>query len=387
MARVVILLAIALTGSGRSFAADDKVSARRALDVQPLAPTEYHMLSHRRLLFATSRKIASDAESEARSKPGGSIRYDRVFRETLSPSIAYGWVEVGYPSDREFGAQNYNPDPEKPNPFSYFSIEAYGTVGSRQEARELAKKEGFALDARALVFVHGINNSFSDAAERLTQLVVDLNVKGTPVLFSWPSETGVPVMQVSPASYRSVLANARTSEPYLAQAVDDLLALQRHRFDLLAHSMGTLVAFDVLASQRSGGSAPGKEEATAGSALPNVVLAAPDIGMRHFKDGRDEFVRKAQRLTIYCGRDRALYFSSIVNGDDRLGYCPDGKGKDDLVNGVEFVRVYGNYHDPFRHSYYINAPQIVKDIKRALSSERDPFAPDRSPYREILLDD
>jgi esterase/lipase superfamily enzyme len=384
---IVSLLAIALTGPDQSFAADDKpVSAGPALDVQPLAPGEHHLLNHRRLLFATSRKIAADAESAARSRPGGSIHYERVFRATLSPSIAYGWVEVGYPSDREFGAQNYNPDPNNPNPFSYFSIEAYETVGSRQEARELAKKQGFDLGARALVYVHGIDNSFSDGAERLTQLVVDLNVKGTPVLFSWPSETGVPVVRLSPESYRSALANARTSEPYLAQAVDDLLASQRQRFDLLAHSMGTLVVFDVLASQPSSGARSGNEAETAGSTLPNVVLAAPDIGMRHFKDARDEFVRKTQRLTIYCGRDGALYFSRIVNDDDRLGYCPDGKRKDDLPKDVEFVRVYGNYRDPFRHSYYINAPQVLTDIKRALSSERDRTDPDRQLYREIFLD-
>jgi esterase/lipase superfamily enzyme len=236
--------------------------------------------------------------------------------------------------------------------------------------------------------VHGINNSFSDAAERLTQLVVDLNVKGTPLLFSWPSETGVPVVRVSPERYRNVLSNATTSEPYLAQAVEDVLSSQQDRFDLLAHSMGTLVAFDALRLQSPKNVGTLDPSAPPPSTLPNVVLAAPDIGMKHFAAGREEFIRKARRLTVYCGRDRALFFSKQVNGDERLGYCGDPKQQNDYIEGVEFVRVYGNYRDPFSHSYYINSPPILNDMKQAISMEQGASAfpgSVRQPYREIFL--
>ena len=360
----------------------------RALDVQPLQPSEYQMLKHRKLLFATSRKISQNAQSAARSKAGGSYRYEDVFQETISPSIAYGWVEVGFPSDREFGAQNYNDDPANPNPFKYFSIEAYGVVGTRQSARELATAQGYDPTQRAFVFVHGINNSFSDAAERLTQLVVDLNVKGVPLLFSWPSETGAPVIRVTPGAYIRVLSHARASEQYFAQAIDDVLGSHEYTFDLLAHSMGTLVAFDVLSSRPSKDVRSLDPVAPAAHVLPNVVLAAPDIGMNYFTLRRDEFIRKSQRLTIYCGPDRALNFSKDVNGEERLGYCQEPKQQKDYIDGVEFVRLYGNFRDFWRHSYYLNSPQVLSDLKNALSmgSEVPASLPaSHPPYREILL--
>ncbi|MGY3487845.1 esterase/lipase superfamily enzyme [Bradyrhizobium sp. USDA 4011] len=358
-----------------------------ALDVQPLEPTSYHALKHKRLLFATTRAIAQNAENAARSKEGGSYRYEDVFQETLSPLLAYGWVEVAFPSNREFGAQSYSDDPLKPNPFKYFAIEGHGFVSTRQDAQKLVLTQGYDPTQRALVFVHGINNSFRDAVEHLTQLAVDLKVSGAPVLFSWPSETGTPIVRVSANSYKKVLENAKTSEPYLAQALQDILASQQNNFDVLAHSMGTLVAFDVLRSRPAKDVGNSDPKASSPTALPNVVLAAPDIGMKHFNTWRDEFIRKSQRRTIYCGPDNALSWSKDVNKDERLGYCKDPKPVNDDVEGLEFVRVYGNFRDVWKHSYYLNVPQVVSDIKEALSTGVDTGASRRSdrPYREIFL--
>jgi esterase/lipase superfamily enzyme len=381
---LVLVSALAAMDCNGAVGDDQIPSVSLSLDVQDLVPAEYKMIEHKKLLFASSRKIVNNSDEVARLKQGGSVNYEKVFLASLSPSIAYGWVEVGFPSDRKFGEQNYNPDPTKPNPFSYFSIESFGMVGTRQAAQRLVEDQGFDKNERALVFVHGISNTFSDSAERLTQMVVDLNVKGTPVLFSWPSETGAPVVSVTPESYRRALRNARTSEPYLAQAVSDILSSPSEHFDIIAHSMGTLVTFDVMRLKPP----KGFKLPPPPPMLPNIVLAAPDIGMKHFAAGREDFVKKARRLTVYCGRDVALFFSKQVNGDERLGYCSDAMHRKDLIEGVEFVRVYGNFRDVFAHSYFINTPQVVRDIRSALSTNDATEITNavRPPYREIFLD-
>lgn len=387
--KVIFFVCLCIAATTVSAQQRDNPNVPRALDVQSLEPTEFEGLSHRRLLFATNRKVVVDTETLARSKRGGSIRYENIFTTTLDPSLAYGWVEVVYPTNREMGMQNYSPRSGEQNPFSYFSIKSFGVVGSRAAAHNLAITNKYSTAERALVHVHGINNSFRDGAERLTQLVVDLNVAGIPLFFSWPGDGEiVPLIGVSPDSYRRTLAVAKKSEPYLSQAIDDLLPLDAGQFDLLAHSMGTLLVFDMLKQRPVKGVGTFDPSKPPLLTLPNLVLAAPDIGLSEFASGREELVSKVRRLTIYCSQDRALFASRVVNGEERVGYCSDPKQRKDFMEGVEFVRVFGNFRDAASHSYYMNHPAIVSDIKRLLPAASVPsdfVNLVRMPYREIFL--
>jgi esterase/lipase superfamily enzyme len=384
------LIGALITPLADAAAQDQKASsASPALDVQTLEPTEHFDVDHRRLLFATNRRILPSGKSAARQKRGGSVRYETIFSTTLDASLGYGWLEVGFPSDRAIAEQSYNAKPGEPNSFVYFSIEGYGLAGGRPAARSLSKDPKFNGEERALVYVHGINNSFRDAAERLTQLVVDLKIPGTPVLFSWPADANViPLIEISPEAYRKTLLTAQKSHPYLAQAIDDLLFYNAGRFDLVAHSMGNLIAFKVLKERPPYNLGTLDPTAPPAVTLPNVILAAPDVGMKDFLAGREELLKKSRRLTVYCSSDKALFISRIINGDDRVGYCSDPKQRKDYLDGVEFVRVFGNLRDIPGHSYYINTPEIVTDIKDILSMTRTVSDfPTAVPvrYREIFV--
>ena len=362
-------------------------SVSAAIDMQPLEPGEYLYVVHKRILFATNRNIVQPAAS---NKRGASLVIDEIFSASRSPLLAYGWLEVGYPSDRQLAEQNYysaysfSPGP---NSFKYFSIERFGFVSSRVAAGNLARDPRFDARARSLAYVHGINESFRDGAERLTQLVADLDVKGVPLLFSWPADqtpvTPFTLNRTAAEAYRTTLGTAKKSELSLRQSIDDFLSDRGDHFDVVAHSMGTLVAFDVL-TERVPISPTNQDPLSPIDVAPNIVLAAPDIGMKDFASAREALVNKARRLTIYCGQDRALVLSKLVNRDDRLGYCGEPKQQKDYMEGVEFIRVWGSYRDLFNHSYYINTPQIITDMRRALFGKQpDEIA--RLPYREIFL--
>ncbi|MGJ4903584.1 alpha/beta hydrolase [Bradyrhizobium sp. HKCCYLS2058] len=345
--------------------------------MQSLLPGERLYVNHQRILFATNRLIVAPPSF---TKRGVSLAIDEVFSTSRSPSLAYGWADVGYPDNRNLADQNYYSWPNGPNSFRYFSIERYGFVASRDAARYLGQDQRFPDGERALIYVHGINESFRDGAEGLAQLVVDLEVKGVPLLFSWPADrTPVTVSTAADDAYRATLEMAQSSEPALRQSIDDFLSSDGDHFDLVAHSMGTLLALDVLA-QRS----PVVNQASQYDPAPNVVLAAPDIGVKYFSKVRERFVRKSRRLTIYCGLDRALMLSYWVNHEERLGFCGTPKQPKDYIEGVEFIRVLGNYRDVFSHSYYRNTPEILSDMKRALFG-RALDDMQRVPYREIFL--
>jgi hypothetical protein len=93
---------------------------------------------------------------------------------------------------------------------------------------------------RALVFVYGFNTKFRDAVFRTAQIVWDLNFGSTTVLFSWPSHAGF----------------------------DDI--------DVIAHSMGNLIAVDAL-SNNAATQSP--------TAIAQLVMAAPDIDRDMFIQG------------------------------------------------------------------------------------------------------
>lgn len=99
--------------------------------------------------------------------------------------------------------------------------------------------EGIASDISAtpeqsaLIFVHGYNVSFVDAARRTAQMADDLQFSGVPVFFSWPSR----------AKYQSYTVDERNIEwaeldikDFLRDFMEKTKATHVY---LVAHSMGT----------------------------------------------------------------------------------------------------------------------------------------------------
>lgn len=84
----------------------------------------------------------------------------------------------------------------------------------------------------ALIFVHGYNVSFPDAARRTAQIACDLGFDGATILFSWPSE-GLP------HRYPVDEANAEWSMPHFKSFLRDVAELcGTNSIHIVAHSMG-----------------------------------------------------------------------------------------------------------------------------------------------------
>ncbi len=84
----------------------------------------------------------------------------------------------------------------------------------------------------SLVFLHGYNVSFEEAAIRAAQIGFDLKINGVVAFFSWPS-------QGSLLGYAADEATIEASEPAIADFLCDFAsAAGDDRVHLLAHSMG-----------------------------------------------------------------------------------------------------------------------------------------------------
>lgn len=200
----------------------------------------------------------------------------------------------------------------------------------------------------ALVFIHGYNVSFENAARRTAQLAYDLKFDGAPLFYSWPSQAGL-------LRYAVDETNAEWSVPHLRDFLHELAARSgARRVHLVAHSMGNRVlagAMRVLAADPRADT----------SLYHEVVLAAPDIDADVFKRDIAPALRKAsRRLTLYASsRDQALAASKQIHGYPRAG---DSGERIVVLPGLDTVDVSEVDTSFLGHSYYGDNQSLIADL-------------------------
>jgi esterase/lipase superfamily enzyme len=181
-----------------------------------------------------------------------------------------------------------------------------------------------------LVFIHGFDNSFSDAITRAAFNRDWLAASGLPgtdttvVAFSWPSLGRTIDFLVPTHDYQTDQANARLSGYHLMEFLANLLPILAaaraggRRTFLLAHSMGNLA----LQSAVENWFANGNGTATM---FDCAALCAGDCGLDAFGQpalaGLAGLPLLATRVAIYYSHvDAVLQLSALVNdGARRLG--------------------------------------------------------------------
>jgi esterase/lipase superfamily enzyme len=201
------------------------------------------------ILIATTReRSTSDAGEMFSSERGATMAYARI-AVSIPPDDArkIGNIQwpVSPPGDprREFVTLSAD-HLDKPA----FSVALSGIAKATRRSK-------------ALIFVHGFNNRFDDAAYRFAQIVQDSKAPVLPVLFSWPSR-GV----IGLGAYAYDRESASQSHDSLNQLIDTVaLSPSVKEITLLCHSMGCLVTLDALRSRSERTGKTGKKRAACGS--------------------------------------------------------------------------------------------------------------------------
>jgi esterase/lipase superfamily enzyme len=222
----------------------------------------------------------------------------------------------------------------------------------------------------ALVFIHGYNVSFEDAARRTGQLAYDLNFQGAPILYSWPS-------QASYWRYPMDATYAERTVPYMERFLADVaLRSGADTIHVIAHSLGNRPLINALAriaDQKGSGGKPLFNE---------IILTAPDIDADVFVDLAARIAGVGERVTLYAsGKDGALNFSKWFNGLPRAGDTSEGVV---IVEGVDTIDASSVDTSLMGHSYFGDNRSVISDIywtiKAKSVSERHGIRP--SIFRE-----
>ena len=202
-------------------------------------------------------------------------------------------------------------------------------------------------ERRALVFIHGFNVSFEEAALRAAQIGVDLKVPGIMAFYSWPSKGNV-------LGYSADEASIEASEGQITEFLTRFAADSgAERVDVLAHSMGNRALLRSL--QRI------VHQAAQAGRIPfgQLLLAAPDIDAGLFRDLANAYAQLAQRTTLYVSsKDKALAASGIVHDHPRAGYTPPVM----VADGIDTIEVSNIDLTFLGHGYYAAARDLLHDM-------------------------
>jgi len=247
------------------------------------------------------------------------------------------------------------------NDDKHITLKDISEVETEQFYADLADDMAQLDNKAALIFIHGYNNSFAKAARRAGQIAFDIPFDGLAGFYSWPS------MDNAAAYERDEDLVELAVSPFKKFVIDFIEKTGVEKLHFIAHSMGNRLLCTTLNEISIDGNFGDKLKV-----LHQVVLAAPDIDQRIFKERiLPEFQKVGIRRTLYPSPyDMALNFSEIIRvGNPRLGDSGDSIFVEKELDTVDTdsVKIGG-----INHSNVFDTKELLTDLHYLLNEGLHP---------------
>lgn len=297
-----------------------------------------------KLFLATSRLKASDPSI-----------YFSGERATI-PS--YAFITASIPPDHQVG-QIELPKTKVPDPSKDFLLIDPTIVESE---RVFIAEINQALASRPrgqrdiLVFIHGYNNSLTDALLRAAQFVEDSGFQGVPVLFSWASRGKV-------LDYVYDMNSALLARDDLIGLFQLLDRTHASHYDILAHSMGNLLLIETIRQLKVQGKFDSHKK------IGTVVMAAPDVDFDLFTSTLAKLTPSERKFYVLVSKkDKALKYARLVAGGvDRVGDANAQQVAELGVIAIDLSEVEDK--TSLHHDTFADSPAVVQLIGRQIGED------------------
>lgn len=282
-----------------------------------------------------------------------------LFSSERAAELSMASVETTIPPTHVTG-ELARPTRLPPDPRTEFSI-INPIIYDRQSAfvasinRELAKRPP--NEQKLMIFVHGFNNSASEAVLRLSQFVEDTEFRGVPILFTWASAAQA-------SAYVYDLNSVFIARSHLLPMTQILNQTKVRNVDIFAHSMGTLLVMEGLVQANEGGRLNADR-------VDHIVLASPDIDIDLFETQVAALPRPVveKMYLLISEDDAALRFSRrIAGGVPRVGAAEAQQLERFGATVIDLGEVQDSSSGS--HSKFAGSPEVVKLIGAGLNSNR-----------------
>lgn len=298
----------------------------------------------------------------------------KFYGHVESDQLEYGVATVTVPTDPKMRAKGSLTTPlqvfeiqfQKEDPKKHVILQKVGVMSEGQFFNQLNGR----LDTSnsMLVFVHGFNNTFEYVAQRTGQLAYDLEFKGAPVFFSWPSNGQAEDYIKDANRIRAAVIDLRVFLKNLHSRT------QAKSIYLVAHSMGSVGLTNALydlSLEMQGNAKP---------LFSEVILAAPDIDEKEFAKLFKVFQKVTKRTTLYASsNDQALIISREVNGYSRLGDSREGIV---ILPGLDSIDVSRLDTSLIGHSYFGDNQSVIADLYKLIRGK--PVSQRRQLVKRLL---
>jgi esterase/lipase superfamily enzyme len=233
----------------------------------------------------------------------------------------------------------------------------------RQLAEAATKRLGRSarFPNQMLLYVHGYNNSFTEAMLRTAMIGYDLDFDGPLMSFSWPSRSG-------PTTYFGDRERAAQSAPFLVAFLERVFKhLPDVKLHVVGHSTGAevvLAALDGLAARRAAGATS--------SNFGEIIFAHADVAPPRLAQSQAALAALGVRITSYSSKeDWAMSLSDWVRFKGaRVGgapvYLPQVDAIDITGLGARFA---------LNHTVFVRNPMVFGDMARLMATgQRPPHA-------------
>jgi esterase/lipase superfamily enzyme len=234
------------------------------------------------------------------------------------------------------------------------------------------------------IFVHGIQNSFAEAAYTVAELWHYFGREGVPIAYTWPAGGG--------GLLRGYTYDRESSEFTVTHMKTFLRLLTRmpevEGVHVISHSRGTDVVTTAIRELLIEAHAKG-EDPRARYRIKNLVLAAPDLDLDVMlqRTFGERIATGVDRLTIYTSKgDKALGVSEMLFGGlTRVGQADElilpeyMRTTASRVENVAFIEYKGTEAGDFGHNYFRKNPAVASDLVLTVRYDRDPGAENGRP--------
>jgi esterase/lipase superfamily enzyme len=276
----------------------------------------------------------------------GTARHDRTTRGRADVYVPEGhrFGEIGTPFWKKLLRFDLRDDTLRLQQLSTLSHEAWLT----EVQQTLRDAEAAGEPSHALVFIHGFNVDFEEAAIRAAQIGLDLAVPGATAFFSWPSRGNVVDYPVDEAS---IEASEQAITDFL---VDFATRCGAQKVHLIAHSMGNRGLLRAL--QRIAANAQTRGQVKFGQ----IFLAAPDVDSDLFLNLAALYTEHSERTTLYASDgDMPVHLSSKLHDAARAGYFKPYTA----APGIDTIAVPDFDLDMLGHSYFAQAEALLTHMR------------------------
>ncbi|MDA9504523.1 hypothetical protein XI09_07140 [Bradyrhizobium sp. CCBAU 11386] len=283
---------------------------------------------------------------------------------TVSIPVVHKMGEVETPKTSWFGLRKEAEDDRK-----HFRIQKLYRLSREEFASAIANPAD-----SMMLFVHGYNVGFSDAAFKAAQIAFDANYKGRVMMYSWPSKGGLLDYDYD-----------RESALYAPDGLFDLLQLIKKeakvsRIIVIAHSLGSEVVLGALQQAAL-------SQTTLG--ITELIFAAPDVDRDLYLERANQIKSAAGAVTLYASSADLALLASMkkAQSTSRMGFVTQSGPT--LVPGIETIDVSAVGSDMFalNHSTFSTSRAVLDDIGRIISSTAHLKPPQRTPTLRSIPDE